>query len=355
MTAQWDPTNLPIRPGMYINFNEAALAQISGGDRGIVAMPLFTYTGGTATAKQFYTVENEADAVTLFGSANVKSIKLALQASAAEVLVYTMPASPVDADYTAMREAFEARPFNVFVFPGVTTEAQQNTTLTWCQTNREEGKHFMVVFGGDATTDQDPVEGNANSTRLEDDYAVNVIVGVNISGVNYTSSQYAPYIAGLIASKQINESITYSPMPVDDVTKRLRNSEIKTALQAGSLVLSHDGEKVKVEQGLTTSGKKIRSIRARQAISTDLAKAARDSYIGQISNNEAGQNALISAISAYLETLENEDVLILPDDEDGTPAVQLDPTKESTGDSVFLLISYTEVDSMERIFIDIQL
>lgn len=355
MATQWDPMNLPIRPGMYINFREAAIAQINGGDRGIVAMPLFTYTGGTATAKQFYTVENEVDATTLFGATNVQPIKFALQAGAAEVLVYTMPATPADADYTEMREAFEARPFNVFVYPAGATDAQQDATLTWCQTNREEGKHFMVVFGGDDTSDQDPAEGNANTTRLEDDYAVNVIVGVNVSAINYTSGQYAPYIAGLIAGKQINQSITYATQPVDDVTKRLRNSEIKTALQAGSLVLTHDGEKVKVEQGLTTSGKKIRSVRARQAISTDLAKVARDNYIGQLSNNESGQNALIAAITAYLETLEDEDVLILPDPDDDGPAVQLDPNRESVGDSVFLLINYTEVDSMERIFLDIQL
>jgi len=354
MAAQWDPTNLPIRPGLYVNFEEAAIAQINGGDRGIVAMPLFTYTGGSATAKQFYTVENEADAVTLFGSANVQPIKFALQAGAAEVLVYTMPATPADADFVTMRNAFEARPFNVFVYPKGAADAQEDSTLTWCKTNAGEGKHFMVVFGSDATTDLDPTLGNARSARLEDDYSVNLIVGGNVSGINYPSREYAPYIAGLIAGKQINQSITYAVLPIDDVTKRLRNSEIKAALQAGSLVISHDGEKAKIEQGLTTSGKKIRSIRARQAISTDLAKAARDNFIGQLSNNEAGQVALIAAITAYLETLENEDVLILPD-EDDTPAVRLDPTKESVGDAVFLLISYTEVDSMERIFINIQL
>ena len=355
MAGQWDPTNLPIKPGLYINFKEAAVAQITGGAFGIVGMPLFTYSGGTATAKQFYTVKNEAEAATLFGNDNIQPIKFSLQAGAAEVLVYAMPATPASQDYTDMRTAFEARPFNVFVYSAKVTNTEQDNTLTWCKSNKAEGKHFMVVFGGDATTDQDPLIGNASSARLEDDYAVNVIVGTVIEGVNFTSSAYAPYIAGLIAGKQINQAITYAVLPVDDVTKRLRNSEIKTALEAGSLVLSHDGEKVKVEQGLTTSGKKIRSIRARQAIATDLAKAARDNYIGQISNNEAGRNALIAAISAYLETLENEDVLILPDAEEETPAVALDTTRESVGDSVFLVINYTEVDSMERVFINIQL
>lgn len=354
MAGQWDPMDLPIRPGLYVNFTEAALAQISGGTRGIVAMPLFAFTGGTASAKQFYTVENEADAVGLFGANNVQPIKFALQAGAKELLVYTMPATPAAADYTKMREDFEARPFNVFVYPGEVSDTEQDSTLLWCQTNKEEGKHFMVVFGGTAATDLDPALGNARSARLADDYAVNVISGASYLGSNYTSSKYAPYIAGLIAAKQINQSITYAVQPVDDVTKRLRNSEIKTALRANSLVLTNDGENIRVEQGLTTSGAKIRSVRARQAIMTDLAKAARDNYIGQISNNEDGQVTLVSAITAYLETLENEDVVTLPKKDEG-PAVYLDPNKESVGDSVFLIISYTEVDSMERIFIDIQL
>ena len=40
---QWDPMNPPIRPGLYTNFVDAAASQISGGARGIVAIPLNTY------------------------------------------------------------------------------------------------------------------------------------------------------------------------------------------------------------------------------------------------------------------------------------------------------------------------
>jgi Phage tail sheath protein subtilisin-like domain/Phage tail sheath C-terminal domain len=339
---QWDPTALPIRPGLYVNFNEAAIAQISGGARGIVAIPLKAYSGGTASAKAFYTVENETDATALFGSANIQSIKLALQGGAKEVLVYTMPSSPVTADYVDMRNAFEARPFNVFVFDGEATDTEQDNTVTWVETNREEGKHFLFVTGGIAADDIDPTVGNANTARLADDYVVNLIVG----GDDYSSGEYAAYIAGLIAGTPINQSITYTEVPLDDVNKRLRNSEINTALLAGSLVLVNDGDKVKIEQGLTSTKKKIRTIRARQAILTDIAKTARDSYIGKLDNNEDGQFTLIAAVKSYLETLENSNVLT-------GPQVTLDPQNASVGDKVFLAINYTEVDSMERIFLTI--
>ncbi len=347
---QWDPTSLPVRPGLYANFNEAAIAQITGGARGIVAIPLKTYTGGTATAKTFYTIEKEGDAIELFGANNIQSIKFALAGGAKEVLVYTMPTAPTTADYVEMREAFEARPFNVFVFDDESDATEQDNTLAWLQANRTERKHFMFVAGGSATDDQDPSVGNARSVGFDDHCVVNLITGVNINGVDHSSAAYAPYIAGLIAGTAVNQSITYTQVAVDDVTKRLRNSEIVTALGAGSLVLVHDGEKVKVEQGVTTAKSKIRNIRSRQAVATDIEKNARDNYIGKLDNNEDGQMALINAIKAYLETMEANNVLRLPA---GGSSVILDPQRESTGDTVYLVISYIEIDSMERIFLTI--
>ncbi|MDH5159821.1 phage tail sheath subtilisin-like domain-containing protein [Heyndrickxia oleronia] len=347
----WDPTSLPIRPGLYINFVEAALAQITGGARGTVAMPLFEY--GSAPAGKFTTIENEKQATDLLGTQHNDAVLRVLQGGAKEVLVYTVPTNAdAEQQYIDMRDAFEARPFNVFVYPGEVSATEQDATLAWCQRNRDEGKHFMVVFGGSAADDQDPTIGNARSVRLADLYAVNLITGVVLSdGSELASAEYASYIAGLIAGTPINKSITYTDIPVVDVTKRLRNSEINTALISGSLVLVNDGRKVKVEQGIVTESDatkrgKIRTVRGRQAISTDIPATACDHYIGKVDNNPDGQAALISAIKVYLEQLEIENVLL-------APTVKLDPERPSVKDNVFLVVSYVEVDSMERIFLTI--
>lgn len=346
---QWDSQSLPIPPGLYTNFVEAAIAQSSGGTRGIVAIPLMTYTGGTALPKTFFTIKKESEASPLFGADNIQSIKFALQAGAKEVLVYTMPSSPVTQDYADMRDAFEARPFNVFVFDGDPSPAERTNTLGWVQTNRAERKHFFFVTGGTVADDANPTTGNARSVALKDDYVINLISNVTIDGTVYSSGKYASYLAGLVAATPINRSITYMKVNVDDVAKRLRNSEIKTALEAGSTILVNDGEVVKIEQGLTTNKTKIRTISARQQVATDIERTARDNYIGKLDNNEDGQVALINAIKAYLETLETDNVLVLPDD----GGVILDPQRPSVGDAVFLSISYIEIDSMERIFLTI--
>lgn len=343
----WDPTALPVRPGLYINFVEAAAAQIRGGARGTVAIPLLTY-GSSAQAKTFYTIESEKQAVDTFGLANVRSILFALQGGAKEVLVYTMPSTPAAEDYAAMRDALDTRQFNVFAFDSEYNVTEQAATKTWVARNRDEGKHFIAVIGGDDTIDADPTQGNARTTLNKDNYIVNLISGVKVGTETYNSSEYAPWVAGLIAGTAINRSTTYAQVPVDDVTKRLTNAQIKAALQAGSLVLVHDGEKVKVEQGLVTSGKKIRSIRARQAISTDVMRTAADSYIGKLNNNADGQATLMVAVKAYLESLERNDVLT-------APIVELDPDTPSVGDAVFLRVGYSEVDSIERIFLTINI
>jgi len=343
---QWDPAAEPNRPGLYTNFEKAAIAQITGGTRGTVAIPLKTYTG-QAVAKSFYTIEREGDALILFGQANMQSITFALAGGAKEVLVYTMPAAPEVADYIAAREAFEARQFNVFVYDGEIAESEQSATLTWLSRNRNEKKHFFFVTGGDAEDDQTSATGDARSVLLSDDYVVNLISGTVVGDTEYSSGQYAAYVAGLVAGTPINKSITYTQVRVNDVTKRLRNSEIEASLEAGSLVLVHDGEKVKVEQGLTTSGDKIRKVSGRQAIATDIEKTARDNYIGKIDNNASGQATLVSAIKLYLETLANENVL---EDE----AVQISTEKVSAGDKVYVDVAYTELDSMERIFMTIR-
>lgn len=346
--AAWDPTSLPVRPGVYVRFLEAAQA-IVGGQRGVVAIPLLNYDGGTAAPETVYEVESETAAIDLFGeSSNIRSIRLALQGGASKVVVYTMPESPQTEDYAAMRAALDAYDFNVFVFDGEFNEEEQTAAIAWAKNSRDLGKHFFVVIGGDAASDANPSDGNSRSTTANDDYVVNLITGGISAGTAYTSAQYAPYIAGLIAGTPLNSSITYDVTTLDDVNKRLTLSEQDDAILAGSLALINDGEKVKVLSGVTTSGSKIRAIRVRQAVATDIARTGADAYIGKLNNDDTGRAALISAVLAYMESLEAAGAL-------QDPVVTLDPENPPVGDRVYLLISYVETDSIERIFLTVSI
>ncbi|MFJ7665329.1 phage tail sheath subtilisin-like domain-containing protein [Lysinibacillus sp. NPDC097162] len=351
----WEATSLPVRPGLYINFRDAAIASIAGGTRGTVAVPIFTYTGGTAESGKFYTIETVSDGIELVGNANATPITRILQGGAKEVLVYAVPAvgeGTATQQYANLRDTFSVQDFNVFVYPTTIDASEQTATKAWVESCREEGKHFIYVAGGDAASDADITAGNARSIILKDPYIVNLVTGVVLAdGTEVQSAEYAPFIAGLIAGTPINKSITYTELPVANVTLRLKNSQVNTALISGSLVIIKDGNKVRIEQGITTDSNagergKIRTTRAKQAVASDIPATARDSYIGKVDNNPNGQASLIGAIKGYLELMETDNVLM-------NPEVTLDPRFKSEGDKVFLAVAYTEVDSMERIFLTI--
>ena len=353
MGGTWTAGKKEVIPGIYTNIADAAAAAVTGGQRGIVAMPIFEYTG-TAESGKFYTLDSIVEAKEIFGADKAKAIELAFTGGAKNVLAYAVPAKVLEADYDydAILAAFTTQNFNVFVYPVEQIAATEDKTKAWTIECREkEGKHFTYVVGGSVEDDKDPAKGNARSTRLKDDYVVNLINGIMTDGVELHSGKYAAHIAGIIAATPINKSITYKQVTAEDVNKRLKRSEQETALIAGSLVLVNDGVKVKILQGVTTNSSetkrgKIRAMRACQAIITDVSKTVEDNYIGKIDNNADGQAALISAIKAYLEMLENENVLTEPE-------VGLNPKYASVGDNVYLLVEYIDTDSMEHVYLTI--
>jgi hypothetical protein len=347
----WTPGTNPGRPGLYLNFVEAAIDAISTGTLGVVAMPFSGTVGGTATPGNFYTVDNATQAAALFGDANVAAITYVLKGGAREVLVYVPTSVEIESNYNAVFAKYDTREFNIFVFDAMVDDDIQDAALLWMQTNRAQGKYFMTVFGCASASDDATVSnGIARSTRLADDFVVNLITGF-VDGLNVrTSAQAAPYVAGLIASTPLNASTTYAVTPYQDVNVRLNSTEIKNALAAGCLVLVNDGVKVKIERGVCTSGVKIRRARTQMAVVTDVSTTANDSYIGKVVNNEDGRIALVSAIKTYLEMLAGEGVL----DKDSL-AVKLSDAYPSTGDQVYIDMAFRDLDSIEEIYLTVQI
>lgn len=353
MGGTWTAGTKEVIPGIYTQIADAAAAAIGGGQQGVVAIPIFEYSG-TATSGKFYKLDSIVEAKEIFGATKATAIELAFTGGAKYVLAYAVPAKVLQADYDydAILAAYSTQFFNVFVYPTEQIAATEDKTKAWVVDCRDkEGKHFTYVAGGSVADDKDSTKGNARSTRLKDKYVVNLINGIITDGVETHSGKYAAHIAGVIASTPINKSITYKALTAEDTNKRLKRSEQETALTSGSLVLVNDGVKVKVLQGVTTDSSmtsrgKIRTMRARQAVITDVSQTVEDSYIGKIDNNPDGQAALISAIKAYLETLQGENVLM-------EPTVMLNPKYASIGDSVYLLVGYIDVDSMEHVYLTI--
>ncbi|MDI6872279.1 MAG: phage tail sheath family protein [Bacillota bacterium] len=266
-------------------------------------------------------------------------------------------AAVANTDYTNAMAAFEARQFNLFTLDGMTDSSLQTSVKAWVERLREEGKGIIAVLGGSAASDADPTQGNTRSATFNYEGVVNVITSAVMDGVTYSSAQVAPFIAGLIGGQRLSESITYATCPFTDVSPRLTHNQIVAALQAGSLVLVHDGEKVKVEQGINTLSslrqgqndqwKKIRAIRVMDSINADLLKAASDNYIGKVNNNDDGKVALINACKQYMERL------FLGGLVEKDYLVYLDPAYHpalAAPDEVYIKWEARICDNMEKIF-----
>lgn len=462
----WSPTEEKVRPGLYINFKAAAAAQIQGGPRGIVAMPVKADWG---PVRQFVEITGEKDLLDIFGTGGTtKLVKRALKASTrykpSKILVYRIAsgtaakaevslgavikliakyegvrgngfkvtvannavdaakkdiklyegttfikaytAAPNDIDgfvdminadtgalitatklgagsvadvasspfaggdsgavvtnseYVNAMAAFEPRMFNVFVLDGVSDSTTISSAKEWVKRLRDEGKKVTLVIGGSTADDQTLTTGNTRSVGANHEGIVNVVIGTISGSDTFNSAETACQIAGVIAGTPINKSTTYKVLEdVDDVTKRLTDSEIRTSLISGSLVLVADTDPetqtttVKIEQGINTlttfttekskKFSKIRTIRTLDAISDDITRTATKNYIGELDNNDDGRAALISAIKLYLETLANANAV------SKDFITEVDKFIVSEEDKVYLNTNVMTIDSIEKIF-----
>lgn len=477
----WDVLDLPVLPGMYMNFQAAALAAIQTGARGVVMVPVKAHWGPIGT---FETLTRESQVIDMFtaddtnGATAYKTCRMALLGGAKEVIAYrlddgdaakssitlqdtteipvnalkiegyykgtradsfkiTVAVNPVDAtkkdiklyegttlkktftftsgtiaaavaaingdsqqlitatligegngiladvtaqpltggdsgidglanaDYIDAMALMEAQTFNLVSLDGNTDSGLQASFKAWVQRLRSEGTYITGVIGGTAASDKaaDAVaQAVARSAAANYEGVVNVGCGAYLGGVEYSSAELAPWVAGLIAGQKLKESTTYAPAPFSDVNRRWTKSEQRTAVLNGVFLLFHDGLIVKVLKGINSlvtlgqnqnnSFKKIRSIRVMDAIATDLQTTAEANYIGKVNNTEEGRLALIGACLQYMATLAKGEVI-----ENTGYFVILDPdyygdgaTMTPEADQVFLNFGARITDCIEEIF-----
>lgn len=469
MAGTWSVTDIPTRPGFYMQFKAAALAAISTGPRGILAMPVKANWGPAQEIKEITSLN---DLETIYNNDTdspftaYKCIRLALKGGINKVLAYRMvdgnesvasitlqdgsatsvltletkyptersfnvtvrdnpedsanykdivlyegttklytytfsKTSIVDSavseinndennlwldatkvadgdgtladvsnsdltggnagatsitatQYTNAQSAFETRVFNAITLDGQTDSAIQDNLQTYVERLRSEGKKVIAYVGGSTADDASISNANTRSTGFNSEAVVNVGTGGVEGDTTYSSAETACYVAGLSHGQRLKDSLTYKSTFFDDVNPRLTHSEIVTAINSGTLVLVHDGTRVKVEYGINTltslgsdqndAWKKIKVIRIMDAIDTDTTSTAEQNYVGKVLNNDDGQTALLTAIKNYFETL-TPDLL----NEDFVVEVDEDKQANAASDEFFWRYEATIVDSMEKI------
>lgn len=311
--------------------NAAIVAQIMGTAAGSVASKYVTAVAGGGTF-----VTNVAGAAMTGGNSG-----LAVLAG----------------DYTVAQAALEPLVWDTFAAAGVTSAPILASIAAWIKGLRDTGEKVMLVLGSALGESQATAVTNALIYNHEG--VVYVWPGVvDDAGVTRSGAEFSSRIAGLIAAKgTASGSLTHTTLSyIQKLEYLATNSEIKAALAGGVLTLSGNGAGgFQVEKGITTlttpgttvptTFRKIRIVRITDSIVNAINQAANSSYIGTTLNNEVGQQLVLNAIKAYLDTLIAGGVV--------KPGytVGLDPGFTSTADRMYVLIGVTPVDTVDYIFL----
>jgi hypothetical protein len=289
-------------PNIEINFKQTAASAIKRGSRGIVAVILKDAVPVTNPV----VMDSVADIPTTLTATNQLQLTNAWIGyinPPKQVIAYVLAADAVD--YTAAETYLETIRFDYIAVPDIQT-AEITAFMAWVKTCRDNKDLKFVAVLPNAASDYEGIV-NFNTD------------GIIVGAITYTAAGYCSRIAGILAGTPLYMSATFAPLlEVSDCPHHTK-AELDALINAGDLVLFNDGEKVKIARAVNSlititadkgnDFKKIKIVDIMDMIHDDIKTTADDNYIGKFSNSYNNKCILLTAIKAYLQTLEGQTLL----------------------------------------------
>ena len=169
----------------------------------------------------------------------------------------------------------------------------------------------------------------------------------------------AARFAGMSASATPDQALTYTQL--DDAAEakpKLNNDKTIEALNAGQIVFTtRAGSRVVIEQDINSLTKftstkpkdfsKNRIIRTLDEICTNTTQTFETSFLGKVSNNEAGRNVFKANRIGYLTGLQNQNMIRDFENSD------LTLSQGDEKDAVLMELYVTPVDAMEKLYVNL--
>lgn len=265
---------------------------------------------------------------------------------------------------------FVQKSVNYMAIPTVETEGLGTDIATWVKdlhTDPDENSPLCAVLPNVAAQSEFIINYTTPSVTDED-------------GAEFTAEQYCARIAGLLASTPLTRSSSYAELPELETCTFKTREELNRDIDAGQFVIFYDGEKCLTGRGMNSFTnvtdfkskvyKKIRIVDIMCLIKADIARTARDRYIGKYANSYDNKMLLVGAINDYFNGLVSAGALMkdaniceidieanreyLKDKGvDVTDMTEDDIRKANTDDQVFLRANISILDAMEDISLKI--
>ena len=335
-------------PEIFIAFETAAVTAITRSARGVLALVLSDATGGGA-AEVTYRSLAEVDE-SRYTPENYRLLKLAFLAAPSKVVVLS-----VGEDAAPVWAALERLKFDWLAAPAL----ENDVVISWIKVQRAGGRGVKAVVAGAAAPDHEGIVNLwAEDLALEDG--------------PIEAKDYAVRVAATLAALPLTRSATY--VPLAEVTACGAVEDPDGAVDAGRLVIVPGSEGYRLGRAvnsLTTLTvdkaapfQKIKIIEGIDLIRTDISRTFESGYIGKVLNDYDNKLLLVTAINAYLRSLEGD---VLDKTAENRCFVSLEGQKQylerqgrdtgdmkdaeilraNTGSEVFLEASLTFCDAME--------
>lgn len=230
-----------------------------------------------------------------------------------------------------------------------TTATDISAAIEFARTMREtEGKYIQVVVANAASADYEGV--------------INIVNGiVTKDGTTIPANTFTAWVAGATAGASMTESLTGKIVTnASSIVNSLNNAAIETGLKNGKFILSlNQNGTIKVEKDINSLHtfdedkgylfSKNRVIREIDGIASGIQDIWELTYLGKVSNNDAGRMLFKSSIINYLSNLQNEGAI----EDFNKDLVVVD--KGNDVDSVIASIAIKPVDSMEFLYMTINI
>ena len=222
------------------------------------------------------------------------------------VAVVIAPGTEDATTLSAGLKLIENQSLDYIAGPPDLTEAEQTVLLNWIEARRAAYRTEKAVLPNAAGPDSMGVINFAED-------------GLKAGAASYTAAQYASRIAGILAGIPMGMSSTYAPIPELTAVTARTAEEQKAAVDAGKLILIHDGLKAKIARGVNSlstipaDGKedwrKIKIVEGMDLITYYLRTTIEDEYIGRYANTYDNKCVLVTAVTEYFAYLESVGVL----------------------------------------------
>lgn len=336
-----------VLPGVYMNFmtNEPLSIQVS--DRGTVFLMQEMSVGAKGEVYTITALENDyPEGIT---SKDKKLVMEALKL-AKTVKIYNLGNTKHNADdVNAALTKFRTETFDTLCYPYDAEDGTEikNTIVAWLKSmNDDEGVG---------------VNGVLANCKADSEYVINVANAVVLEDGELTVAETTAWVAGATAGASISTSNTNMKyVGAIDVKPRMTKTEMEMAINDGKFIFKVDSSQnvtaVYDINSLTSftpeKSKKFRKnriVRAIFNIKNDIRIIFESNYLGKYDNNTDGRSLLRAALIEYFNALQKLRAIknFVADD--------VTVTEGPEGDAVVINVAIQPVDSIEKIYITVNM